>query len=83
MKIQQKLEAEKAELIAIENSKLETLITNAKNFKKASEIRSYIKYFEEKVNKIKSLNNTINQDYIKWAYKKADEIDPINNIDKE
>lgn len=82
-KIQQKLEAEKAEQIAIEKAKLEKLLKDADNYKKASEIRSYIKEFENKINKTDILNNTKNRDYIEWAYNKADEIDPINNIAEE
>jgi hypothetical protein len=82
-KIKQKLEAEKAELIAIENAKLEKLLTDADNHLKASKIRSYMKAFENKLNQITNLNNTKNQDYIKWAYKKADEMDPINNLSEE
>ena len=41
-KIQQKLEAERVELIVIENTKLEKLLTDADNYMKASKIRSYI-----------------------------------------
>lgn len=82
-KVQQKIEAEKAELIAIEKAKYENLITDAESYKKASEIRSYLKAFEEKINQTGILNTPKNQDYIKWAYKKADEIDPTNNIKKE
>ncbi len=82
-KIQQKLEAERAELIVIENKKLEKLLTDADNYMKASKISSYIKAFENKINKTDILNNTKNQDYIEWAYNKADEIDPTNNISEE
>ena len=82
-KIQQKLEAERAELIVIENAKLEKLLTDADNYMKASKISSYIIAFENKINKTDILNNTKNQDYIEWAYNKADEIDPTNNIPEE
>lgn len=82
-KIQQKLEAERAELIVKENTKLEKLLTDADNYMKASKIRSYIKAFENKINKTDILNNTKNQGYIEWAYNKADEIDPANNISEE
>lgn len=81
--IQQKLEAERSAIIAKEEANLEILITDAENFKKASVIRSYIKAFEEKINKTDTLNNTKNQEYIQWAYNKADEIDPINYISEE
>jgi len=80
--IKQKLDDEKAEIIAIENAKLEKLITDAANYKKASEIRSYLQALQEKINQTAGLNSSINQDYIEWAYKKANEIDPINNISK-
>lgn len=82
-KIKQKLEAERVELIAIENAKLEKLLTDADSYNMASKIRAYIKAFENKINQTEILNNTKNQDYIKWAYKKANEIDPINNISEE
>lgn len=81
--IQKKIEAERAELVEIENIKFENLLLDADNYMKASKIRSYIKAFENKINKTDTLNNTKNQDYIQWAYKKADEIDPINNISED
>ncbi len=82
-KIQKKIEAERAELVVIENTKFENLLFDADNYMKASKIRSYIKAFKNKVNKTDILNNIKNQDYIQWAYKKADEIDPINDISEE
>ena len=82
-KIQQKLEAERVELIVIENTKLEKLLTDADNYMKASKIRSYIKAFENKINKTDILNNTKNRDYIEWVYTKVDEIDPTINIPEE
>ena len=82
-KIKQQLEAERAEQIAIENAKLEKLLTDADNHLRASKIRSYIKAFENKINQKAYLNNSKNQDYIKWANKKADEMDPINDISEE
>ena len=82
-KIQQKLEAERVELIVIENAKLEKLLTDADNYMKASKIRSYIKAFENKINKTDILNNAKNRDYIEWVYTKVDEIDPTNNIPEE
>lgn len=81
-KIQKKLVAEKAELIAIENTKLEKLLTDADNYLKALKIRSYIKAFENKVNQTDTLNNTKNKNYIEWANNKADEFDPINDMSK-
>jgi hypothetical protein len=82
-KIQKKLEEERAEIIAKENSKLEKLLTDAENFLKASKIRSYINALENKINKTDILNNSKNKDYIKWAYTIVDEIDPLINIFEE
>ncbi|PWK19645.1 hypothetical protein LX78_00994 [Xanthomarina spongicola] len=56
---------------------------DAENYMKASNIRSYIKAFENKINRTNNLNNSINKDYIEWAHKKANEMDPINNIIEE
>ena len=47
-RIQEELENEKARLIAIENEKLEKLITDAENYRKASEIRTYLKAIKER-----------------------------------
>ncbi len=79
----EKIEAEKAELIALENAKLEKLITDADNFIKASNIRSYIKSLQNKINQADISNNSKDQDYVKWANKKADEIDPTLNFKNE
>lgn len=81
--IQQKIEVEKAKLIAIEDAKLEKLIMDAANYKKASEICSYLQALQEKVNQTDSLNNMFNQNYLEWAHNKANDIDPINNIPEE
>lgn len=80
---QKKIEDERAHLIEIENAKFENLLLDADNYMKASKIRSYIKAFENKLNKTDALNNAKNQDYIEWAYNRADEIDPTNNIAEE
>ena len=79
-KIRQKIEAEKAELLAIENAKLEKLLRDVENHTKASKIRSYLKAFENKINQSTILNSPKNKDYIEWAYNKANEIDPISNL---
>ncbi|MEP5341047.1 MAG: hypothetical protein ABJL44_16090 [Algibacter sp.] len=78
-KIQKELEAEKASLIAIENEKLEKLITDAGNYRKASEIRSYLKALKETTDQNANSRGPEIQGYLKWAYQKADEIDPLNN----
>lgn len=82
-KIQKKIEARKAKLIAIENAKLDKLITDASMYERAMQIRAYLKAFEVKIISNNNLNNTKNKDYIECAYNKADEIDPINSISKE
>lgn len=82
-KIQKQINEERAKLIAIENAKLDKLFEASNNYKKASEIRLYLQAFEIKISQVNILNNTKNQDYLKWAYSKADEIDPVNNLSKD
>tara|TARA_R110002072_G_scaffold37715_15_gene109944 strand:- start:3883 stop:4617 length:735 start_codon:yes stop_codon:yes gene_type:complete len=75
---QRKLEEEKQKLIAIENEKTETLIKNSTNFKKAKEIRFYLKALEEKQETSQTKSQKM-EEYIKWGYQKANEIDPLIN----
>jgi len=77
--VQKKVVEEKAKLIAIENAKLEKLLTDAENYKKVSEVRSYLKAFEEKIHLSDGLSSVINKTYLEWGYKKADEMDPFIN----
>lgn len=74
-----KTDEEIAKRVAIENAKIEKLLCDAKNYRKASEIRSYLKAYQ--VVKTDN-NNNINQVYLEWAYKQANEIDPLINISK-
>jgi hypothetical protein len=78
-KIQKELEAEKARLKAIENKKLAKLITDAKNYRKASEIRSFLKALKETADKNINSKDSETQDYLEWGYQKANEIDPLTN----
>jgi hypothetical protein len=77
---QRLLELERAELMARENDKLEKLIIDSENYLKASKIRSYLKALQEKINQTEGLNILLNQDYIEWASKKANDIDPLNDL---
>lgn len=79
---QEAIEAEKQRLKALEEEKLINLITEAKNYKIALEMRIYIKALEQNISKNVSLSNRSNKDYIKWAYQKADEIDPLMECSK-
>ncbi|WP_282085273.1 hypothetical protein [Aquimarina algiphila] len=77
-KILKEQEAEKARLMAIEAEKLEKLILDAEKYEKAVKIRSYLKALEEKMSSNNELNTSERKEYLKWAYKKAEEIDPLN-----
>ena len=78
-KILREQEAEKARLMAIEAEKLERLILDVKNYEKALKIRTYLKALEEKVSSNNDLNTSERKEYLKWAYKKADDIDPLSS----
>lgn len=71
------IEAEKQRLRTLEDEKAARLISDVKNYKIALEIRLYVDVLKDELNKGSSLKNYVNDDYIKWAYKKADEIDPL------
>ncbi|WP_233268614.1 hypothetical protein [Cellulophaga sp. L1A9] len=61
---------------ALEQEKKTELFINAKNWKKAKNLRKYIKRVEEK----ESVNNQFDAktiEWINWANEKADEIDPL------
>ncbi|WP_262733925.1 hypothetical protein [Gaetbulibacter sp. NE] len=74
--IQRKIEEEKARLEAIENEKLNKLITDANNHNIANIIRTYLKVYKAKFTTSGFLNLE-QEEYLKWANKKADEIDPL------
>ncbi|WP_242157349.1 hypothetical protein [Aestuariivivens sediminis] len=76
---QRKIEEEKARLEAIENEKFNKLIIDAENHNTANIIRSYLKTYSDKLTR--SNNFTSNtEEYLFWANKKADELDPLNGI---
>ncbi|WP_298486994.1 hypothetical protein [uncultured Maribacter sp.] len=79
-KILKEQEAEKARLMAIETEKLEKLISDAENYEKAVKIRTYLKALEEKINSNNELSTSEGKEYLKWAYQKADDIDPLSSI---
>lgn len=79
-KIQRGLEVEKARLVALEAEKLEKLISDAENYEKTVKIRSYLKALEEKVSSNNQLSTSEGKEYLKWAYTKVDEIDPLPSI---
>lgn len=79
-KIQKELEIEKTRLIAIESKKLEKLILDAENHRKTAEIRSYLRALKGKIDEKGKLRNPELEEYMKWAYQKVDEIDPLNNL---
>ncbi|WP_165748652.1 hypothetical protein [Cellulophaga sp. Z1A5H] len=61
---------------ALEQEKKTELFINVKNWKKAKNLRKYIKRVEEK----ESVNNQFDAktiEWINWANEKADEIDPL------
>ena len=65
--------------MTIENEKLEKLILDTENYHKAAKIRSYLKALEKKINSSNEPNISEQQEYLKWAYTKVDEIDPLNH----
>ena len=76
-KIRQEQEAEQLKLMAIETEKLDKLILDAENYHKAAKIRSYLQALEERINSYSKSNTLQLQEYLKWAYKMADKIDPL------
>ncbi len=76
---QRQFEEEKTYLIAIENEKTEILIKNASNYKKALEIRIYLKALKEK-SKLKLEKDNKHEEYIQWGHEKANKIDPLFNL---
>ncbi|QXP63931.1 hypothetical protein [Polaribacter sp. HaHaR_3_91] len=70
------LEQERERLVEVEDKKVELLLQNASNYKKANEIRFYIKALEKKYS-LSEYKEQSDLDYIKWATKKANELDPL------
>jgi len=79
---QRKIDEELARLKAIEDEKYQKLITDADNYNKAIKIRTYLKALENKIKHINPEKVDNFQEYLKWAHKKANDIDPlIQDID--
>lgn len=77
--IKRKIEEEKARLEAIENEKFNKLISDADNHNRANIIRSYLKTYGDKLFSSNTL--TVDSDeFLLWANKKADELDPLSKI---
>ena len=74
------LEVEKARLIAIEKAKIDTLVMNASDYKKANEIRAYLIEYDKKARESKE-DDQVRQNYINWGCKIANEIDPLFSED--
>lgn len=73
---QRKIDEQIAAQKVIEQEKFNKLLSNAENYRKANIIRSYLKAYEAKSLELETSENEIN-DYLKWAFRKADEIDPL------
>ena len=67
---------EELKIIQIENQRFEELISNSEKWHKVTILRNYIKAVEEKAKENNSLDTTTLK-WIKWAYNKADFIDPL------
>ena len=76
--IQRKKEEEKARIIELENQKIHQLITDSENYIKAENIRKYLKALEKEYQTSDKLTKE-NKEYFKWAYNKANELDPLKN----
>lgn len=76
VEVQRILDEDKARLIALEIQKTETLVQSATNYKKALEIRIYLKALEEKLILSQEKDENL-LDYINWGYERANEIDPL------
>lgn len=77
-KIELKREEEEARSMEIENKKLDQLITDSENFIKARNIRDYLKKMEDECLQTGNLTNEV-EEYIKWGYIKANELDPTKS----
>nr|BFF36921.1 hypothetical protein BACT7_17830 [Tenacibaculum mesophilum] len=76
--IQRKKEEEKARIVELENQKIKQLITDSENHIKAKNIRKYLKALEKEYQTSGNLTKE-NKEYFKWAYNKANELDPLKN----
>jgi hypothetical protein len=80
IELQRKIEKEEVRLIAVEKAKIDTLIMNASDYKKANEIRTYLIEYDKK-SKESNEDDQIRQDYINWGFKIANKIDPLFSED--
>ena len=77
--VQRAKEEEVARQKAFEVEKFQKLITDADNYNRANRIRSYLKAYESKIKDSNSIYLDT-KEYLEWAHKKVDEIDPIYNL---
>ena len=80
---ERELEIERKRLAVIESEKkkLEELIENAQNWKKAHTIREYIGEMERQVKHGDSMLGEDPKAYIEWAKRKANGLDPLNGFE--
>lgn len=80
---ERELEIERKRLAVIESEKkkLEELIENAQNWKKAQTIREYIGEMEHQVKNMDSMLGEDPKAYIEWAKRKANGLDPLNGFE--
>lgn len=74
---QKKIEEEIARQKALEKEKLQKLISDSENYNKANSIRNYLTAVETKIQHSKKDEVDQIQNYLEWAHKKANEIDPM------
>ncbi|MCH4551984.1 hypothetical protein [Aestuariibaculum lutulentum] len=79
---QAKIDAELSRQKAIEEEKFNQLILDAENHNKANKIRSFLNALVKQKTISNHSNNNDFEKYIEWAFSKADEIDPLNNMDQ-
>lgn len=70
---QKLIEAELMRQKELEEEKFQNLIKDASNYSLVNNIRLYLKALGEKIDNTSNL-----QEYLKWAYQKANELDPLN-----
>lgn len=74
---QRRFEEAMQEQLRLEQEKTERLFLDVQNYVKARDLRTYLKLFEKKLMQEPQSIPEEHQAYFKWAYKKADEIDPL------
>jgi hypothetical protein len=81
-KLEKKIEEERLHTIAIENAKIDQLLTDAAAHEKANSIRTYLKAIEKKTEQSGVNANKESTNYLEWGYKIADQLDPLIHDDK-